>query len=130
MAAGIGLPIVDYQIAVKNQTQLLAQFQKTPSHASALAYYQANIGKVKTPDDLLRDPKLLNVALSAFQLEGEANATGLLRKLLTQDPTKSGSLAQQLIDPRFRAFAQAFSSLRSDNGATISNPTSIAAVLA
>src|SRR5215471_2175684 len=130
MASGVGLPIVDFQIATKNQAQLLAQFQKTPSYASAVAYYQANIGNVKTPDDLLKNPKLLQVALSAFQLEGAANETGILRDLLTQDPTQSTSLAQQLIDPRFQAFARAFSSLRNDNGATITNPASINAVLA
>src|SRR6185312_10414007 len=33
-------------------------------------------------------------------------------------------------DPRYRALAQAFSSLRSDDGAAVSNPSSIDAVLA
>src|SRR6185312_8234145 len=33
-------------------------------------------------------------------------------------------------DPRYRALAQAFSSLRSDDGAAVSNPSSVDAVLA
>src|SRR5690349_15868462 len=98
MVSGIGLPIVDYQLAVKNQAQLLAQFQKTPAFAQYQSYYQANIGSVKTPQDLLNNPKLLYVALSAFQLEDDAGETGIIRDLLTQDPTDSNSLAQKLID--------------------------------
>src|SRR5882757_1698802 len=128
--AGIGLPIVDYQLAVKNQTQLLGQLQKSPSYASSVAYYQANIGKVTSVDDLLNNRQLLTVALSAFQLEDSIGQTGIIRKLLTEDPTQSSSLAQQLIDPRFRAFANAFASLRNDGGATVSSPGSVNSVLA
>jgi hypothetical protein len=130
MVGSIGVPIVDYTLAVKNQDQLLTQFQKSPGYAQAVAYYQANIGKVTSVDALLNDRKLLTVALSAFQLESEVDATGLLRKLLTQDPTAKTSLAQQLLDPRFKQFAQAFAGLRSDGGASVQNPNSINTVLA
>jgi hypothetical protein len=130
MVSAVGQPVLDYQLAIKNHTQLLAEFQKTPSYAQAVAYYKANIGSIKTPEDLLKNPKLLTVALTAFQLEGEASATGIIRALLTQDPTQKTSLAQQLVDPRFTQFANAFASLKSDGGATISNPASINAVLA
>ncbi len=130
MVDGVGLPIVDYQIAVQNQAQLLTQFQKTPSFSQSVAYYQANIGNVHSVDDLLNNRKLLTVALSAFQLEGSIGETGLLRKLLSQDPNAKGSLAQQLIDPRFRKFAAAFSSLRDDGGASASSPANVNSVLA
>jgi hypothetical protein len=130
MVGSIGVPIVDYTLAVKNQDHLLAQFQKSPGYAQAVAYYQANIGKVTSVDALLKDRKLLTVALSAFQLESEVDAKGLLRKLLTQDPTAKTSLAQQLLDPRFKQFAQAFAGLRSDGGASVQNPNSINSVLA
>jgi len=130
MVSSIGVPIVDYTLAVKNQDQLLAQFQKSPGYAQSVAYYQANIGKVTSVDALLNDRKLLTVALSAFQLESQVDAKGILRKLLTQDPTATTSLAQQLLDPRFKQFAFAFAGLRSDGGASVQNPNSINAVLA
>jgi hypothetical protein len=130
MVGSIGVPIVDYTLAVKNQDHLLAQFQKSPGYAQAVAYYQANIGKVTSVDALLKDRKLLTVALSAFQLESEVDAKGLLRKLLTQDPTAKTSLAQQLLDPRFKQFAQAFAGLRSDDGASVQDPKNVNAVLA
>ena len=130
MVSGVGQPVLDYQLAVANQSQLMSEFQRTPTYSQAVAYYKANIGSVTTPQDLINNPKLLNVALSAFQLEGEAPDTGIITDLLTQDPTQSTSLAQQLVDPRFTQFANAFASLQTDGGATISNPTSVNAVLA
>jgi hypothetical protein len=130
MVVAIGTPIVDYKLAVANQAQLLAQFKKTPSYTQAVGYYQANIGKVTSVDDLLKNRKLLTVALSAFQLEGDINNTGLVKKLLSQDPSDPKSLANQLLDPRYRSFAQTFWSLSTDHGASIHTATSINAVLA
>jgi uncharacterized protein DUF1217 len=130
MVNTIGVPIVDYTLAVKNQDRLLAQFQKSASYAQSVAYYRAHITKVTSVDDLLKDRKLLTVALSAFQLESQVDAKGILRKLLSEDPTAKTSLAQKLIDPRFKQFAQAFAALRSDGGASVQNPISINTVLA
>ncbi|MDB5409735.1 MAG: hypothetical protein JWL84_4647 [Rhodospirillales bacterium] len=130
MVVAIGTPIVDYKLATANQAQLLAQFKKSPSYSQSVSYYQANIGSVSSVDDLLKNRQLLTVALSAFQLEGDINNTGIIKKLLTQDPSNSTSLANQLLDPRYKAFAQAFWSLSTDGGAQIQTATSINAVLA
>jgi hypothetical protein len=130
MVGTIGVPIVDYTLAVKNQDRLLAQFQKSPSYAQSVAYYRANIGKVTSVDALLNDRKLLTVALSAFQLESQVDAKGLLRKLLSEDPTAKTSLAQQLLDPRYKQFAVAFAALRSDGGTGVQDPNNINSVLA
>jgi hypothetical protein len=130
MVSTLGVPIVDYSLAVKNQANLMAQFQKWPSYAQSVTYYRDNISKVTSVDDLLNNRKLLTVALSAFQLEGSIDQKGILKKLLTQDPTDSKSLAQQLLDPRYKQFAQAFAGLRSDGGTSVQSPTSINTVLA
>ncbi|HEX3499783.1 MAG TPA: DUF1217 domain-containing protein [Stellaceae bacterium] len=130
MVSTIGVPIVDYSLAVKNQANLMAQFQKWPSYAQSVTYYRDNITRVTSVDDLLNNRKLLTVALSAFQLEGSIDQKGILRKLLTQDPTATGSLAQQLLDPRYKQFAQAFAGLRSDGGTSLQNPSNINTVLA
>jgi hypothetical protein len=130
MVVSIGVPIVDYTLAVKNHDHLLAQFQKSPGYAQAVAYYQANIGKVTSVDALLKDRKLLTVALSAFQLESQVDAKGILRRLLSEDPSAKTALAQQLRDPRYKQFAQAFAGLRSDGGAGLRNPNNINAILA
>lgn len=125
-----GNPVADYQVASSLQAKLMAQFQKTPQYQQAVTYYQQNIGKVTSVDGLLKNYRLLKVALDAFNLGGAINQTGLLKKLLSQDPTQKKSLAQQLIDPRYMAFAKAFWSLSQDGGASTGNPINVDSVIA
>jgi hypothetical protein len=121
--------LVNYKLAVQNRDRLLTQFQKMPDYARSVAYFKANIGKVASPEDLLKDRRLLAVTLSAFQLEDEIDAKGIIRKLLTDDPTDPKSLAQRMVDPRFRQFAQFFASLKSDGGKQLASATTQATLL-
>ena len=125
----VGSPVVDYNLTLKNRDRLLAQFRKDPQYVREVNYYRENIAKVTNVDQLLKDRRLLTVALSAFQLESEVDAKGILKKLLTEDPTDQNSLAQRMRDPRFLKFAQAFSTLKSDGGASIQSPTTMGVIL-
>jgi hypothetical protein len=62
-------------IDVKNLNGLVTQFNKSDPVSSAVQYYRANIAKVHTPADLVADPKLLAVVLSAFHLDSLAGST-------------------------------------------------------
>jgi hypothetical protein len=129
VSISVGSPLLDYKMTVQSGDRLLAQFQKTPTYAKAVDYYRQNIGKVASVDDLLNDRRLLQVALSAFQLEDEINSKGLIKKLLTEDPTDKKSVAYRLVDPRFRQFAAAFASLKADSGTQIRSAATTADVL-
>jgi Protein of unknown function (DUF1217) len=103
-----------------NLSQDEAAFAKTSvTYQRNVAAFQAALPNIKTIDDLLNNPQALQVALGAFGLESASNETALLRQVLTQDPTSSSSLVNQLADPRFKQFATAFHSLASDGGAAI-----------
>lgn len=127
---GISSAFTAFRIVEARHGQMLADFAKMPTFKREADYYRQNIGKVKSVDDLLSNRRLLTIALSAFQLEDEVDAKGILRKVLTQDPTDPASLAQRLRDPRWRQFANAFVSLSKDGGAAISDPKAVNAVLA
>src|SRR3954453_14325185 len=116
---GIDSGLTAFRIADQQKDQLMAAFVKQPTVQRDLDYYRQHIGNVKSVDDLLNDRRLLTITLSAFQLDGEVDAKGLLRKLLTEDPTSNTSLAQRLADRRFRQFAATFASLDTDGGAQI-----------
>ncbi len=45
-------------------------------------YFQANIGKVKTVNDLLNNSELYNYVMTAFGLSDMTYAKGLIRKVL------------------------------------------------
>lgn len=126
---GLGSATLDYTVAVKSRTQLGKLVNSQPQVKANVDYYKANVDKVTSVDDLLKDRRLLTVALGAYGLESQVNSKALLRKLLSEDPTASTSLAQRMADPRYRAFATAFASLREDGGAAIGKTASIDAVV-
>ena len=102
------------------------------------AYYNANIGKVKTVGDLVNNFRLLSYATQAFGLSDMTYAKSLLTKVLQSDLSDPKSLANTLNDSRYKAFAAAFgfstkgtliqaplqsTSQQADNGKPCSKPT-------
>jgi hypothetical protein len=71
-------------------------------------YYKANIGKVKTIDDLLNDRRLFAYAMKAHGLEDMAYAKAFMRKVLQSDLNDPKSFARQLVDSRYAIFAKSF----------------------
>ena len=82
--------------------------EANPSVKSATAYYLANIGKVKSISDFVDNYRLLSYALTAFGLQSDTNAKGLITKVLQGGVANRNSLANTLTDPSFTAFATAF----------------------
>ena len=124
-ASSLGLPIVDYQLATTNQAQLLAQFQKSSTTNADIAAYQAGVSKITTVDQFLNNYKVLKVALTAYGMQDVISQKGLLKQLLTQDPSGSKSVAQKFGKASYLAFAQAYWSLSTDGGARISSAASL-----
>ncbi|WP_288586798.1 DUF1217 domain-containing protein, partial [uncultured Methylobacterium sp.] len=79
-----------------------------PIVARDTAYYQANIGKVKSIDDFMADTRLYNYAVKAFGLEDMGYAKAFMRKVLTEGTDSSAAFANRLADDRYVAFAKAF----------------------
>ncbi|MBC7135733.1 MAG: DUF1217 domain-containing protein, partial [Oceanibaculum nanhaiense] len=65
-------------------------------------------GSIESVDDLIKDRRLMNFALSAFSLEDEAQYPGRLKKVLESDLDDNSSLANRLSDNRYREIASAF----------------------
>jgi hypothetical protein len=98
---------------------------KAPDVAQQTKYYQANIAKVKTIDDFLKNARLFNYAMTAFGLADKIDAKGLMRKVLQQGVSGSSALANKLNDPRIKAFASAFDFAAHGEGATSTTETQI-----
>ncbi|HEY8162447.1 MAG TPA: DUF1217 domain-containing protein [Methylocystis sp.] len=86
-------------------------------------YFQDNIGKVKTADDLINNPRLFNYAMDAFGLSDMTYAKGLMKQVLQQGVTSNKALAHTLNNPNILAFAQAFDF--ADNGASATASSSL-----
>lgn len=102
-------------------------YAKSPEVAREVAYFEENIGKVQTAEDLVADRTLLKVALEAFGLGDDINNKFFIRKVLEDGTLTDDALANRLSDKRYLEFSQAFgfgdypvpSTVLSDFGAKI-----------
>jgi hypothetical protein len=83
---------------VSNQSQV----------ANDQAYYQANIGKIKTIDEFLDDYRLYSFAMTAYGLGEMTYAKAFMKQVLESDLADSNSFANRLTDDRYISFASAF----------------------
>lgn len=101
-----------YTSYASDMSRSLARVSGQADVSSATAYYNANIGKVKSVDDFMNNHRLFSYAMKAYGLEDMTYAKAFMKKVLTSDISTSTNLQKsfvgKLTDPRFLKFAQAF----------------------
>lgn len=105
------LPLTGYAgWALLNRTKAVqtAAFNKSPEVVRDTDYFKANISKAKTAEYLVKDRRLLRVALGAFGLGDDINNKAFIQKVLKDGSLAPQALANKLGDKRYLAFAQAF----------------------
>lgn len=107
-----------YQQIAKSLDRSTALVAERPEIRREATYYLANIRKVASHEDLLKDDRLFRFAMTAFGLEDMVYAKAFMRKVLTEGVDGRGSFAMQLADTRFREFAEAFNFVRYGGTAT------------
>ena len=108
----------------QNLSRYQAMTAAEPAVKTATAYYEANIGSVKSIGDLVGNYRLLSYALNAYGLGDQINSKGLITKVLKGGVSNPKSLANTLPNSQWKAFAAAFNFV--DSGAT--PPSSASAV--
>jgi len=90
----------------------LGKWQKLTASQADVAqqtkYYQANIGNVKTPADLVNNFRLFSYVLNAYGLGDMTYAKSLFQKVLEQGTGSANDLAYTLNDSRILALAKTF----------------------
>ena len=71
-------------------------------------YFRANIGKINTAEDLVKDRRLLKVALGAFGLEADITNKAFIQKVLEGGTLDARSLANRLADKQYVKLSAAF----------------------
>jgi hypothetical protein len=98
----------------------LGRYQKMtaadPTVTQATKYFQANIGKITSADQFVKNTRLFNYAMTAFGLSDMTYAKSLIKQVLQQGTSSSTALANKLNNPKILALAQAFNF--SANGAS------------
>jgi hypothetical protein len=87
--------------------------QLTAFNASAVVqrdtdYFSEKIGEVETAEDLVKDRRLLGIALGAFGLQDDIENRFFIQKVLEEGTGSSDALAMRLSDTRYREMSDAF----------------------
>jgi hypothetical protein len=93
-------PTQYFTMLTQNYSKSLANTATEPTVQRQTQYFEANIGKVKTVNDLLNNSQLYNYVMTAFGLSDMTYAKGLIRQVLTEGVSSSKSLANTLNDPQ------------------------------
>ena len=99
----VGWKVFDNSAARQFET-----FRNTPQVIRDVEYFHDNIAKATTAEALVKDRKLLTVALGAFGLDEEINKQALVRRILEEGTDDTASFANRLADPRWKEFAKEF----------------------
>src|SRR5262245_23925475 len=94
-----------WQALSGNLDRRLESFAKEPVIAREIANFRAKIGTVGSADALTKDQRLFEFALTAYDLDGQEQAQGLMRKVLSEDLSDPKSAANRMTDPRYRTIA-------------------------
>lgn len=99
---------LSYNLVTRDLNASLNRVAKQTDVSREADYYKANISKVKSVDDFMKDDRLYNYAMKAYGLEDMAYAKAFMRKVLDSDLSDSDSFANKLTDTRYRDFAASF----------------------
>lgn len=119
-------PIPAYFQISTNEQQRVTTFEKNDPQAKAnIAYFTRQAPKLTSVNALLKDYRSLGIVLGAFGMSDTINQTGLLKKLMTEDPTSSTSVAQRLGNASYLRFAKAMGQFQTSPFATAANVAAI-----
>lgn len=97
-----------YQMLQQNGDKQYQEFTKSAKVQQEVEYFQEQINKIETPEDFMKDQRLVKFALSAFTMDDEAQYMGRLNKIMLEDPADEDSLVNKMSDRRFTEIAEFF----------------------
>jgi hypothetical protein len=99
---------VGYHLVEASLDRQIDAFKKSGAVKRDLEYFRTAIAKVDSADALVKDYRLFRMVLSAYGLDSQINAQALMKKVMAQDPSDEKSIANRLVDSRYRALARDF----------------------
>ncbi|MBX3531285.1 MAG: DUF1217 domain-containing protein [Rhizobiaceae bacterium] len=97
-----------YQLLARDIDRSLATVSKQPAVARETAYFNENIGNVKTVEEFVGDSRLFNYAMKAHGLSDMAYAKAFMIKMLNEGVSEPTAFANKLTDKRYAEFVKTF----------------------
>jgi len=99
---------IGWRVFEQSAARQLDTFKNLPSTTRELEYFRENISTALTAEDLVKDRRLLAVALGAFGLSDEIGKKAYIQRVLEDGTEKKDAFANRINDPRWRDFAERF----------------------
>jgi Protein of unknown function (DUF1217) len=122
-------PVQALQSAETNQTQDLKVTGAQPAVQEAIKQFTQAVNSAKNVTQLLSNPAVMNVLLTANGMQDQIGYTALATQALTSKLSDPNSLANKLTDTRWKTLAQTYN-FASNGLSAIQNPTAIASIAA
>jgi hypothetical protein len=106
--------ILTYQNYVRDSATLETRFDKTSNIQSDIDYFKTALDKVKTVDELFKNPRLVSFIATATNLSGEEEYPGKMMRILSESVDKSDAVMYRISDNK--RYAQAASTLMLGDG--------------
>lgn len=107
MLYGLGAPAA-WALLQRKGEALQARFEQQKTITREVERFRERAREIGSIEELMKDRRTLGFVLEAFQLESEIDKRGIVRKLLTDDPSDLRSFANRMVDPRYRQINRAF----------------------
>lgn len=101
-------PFVAMRSAEANRDRDIARTANQPEVRRAIEGFRAGLAKATTADGLLRDPRVLEVLLTANGLGDQITRPALARRALMSDLGDAASVANTLTDTRWKTVAATY----------------------
>jgi hypothetical protein len=115
------------RLAKTDESTAAAKYGNTPAVKKELDYVKAQIAKMKSPDELYKNYRVMKFVLSAYGLESELQYIGRIKKVLESDMSDDKSLANSLRDARYRQIASALN-IKATGLATLKSSATLDAI--
>nr|WP_294509856.1 DUF1217 domain-containing protein [uncultured Rhodopila sp.] len=120
-------PVQALQSAEQNQTQDIKAAAAEPQVKVAIAAFTKAVQSATSVAQLLSNPAVMNVLLTANGMSDQIGYTALATKALTSNLSDSNSLANTLTDTRWKTLAQTYN-FAANGLASIQNSAAIASI--
>jgi hypothetical protein len=97
--------VAAYKIAVKEGDAGLEKMAARKDVKAEVKYFNENIQKVTSVEELFKNKRLVKYVLDAVGLGKETDKMGLLKKVLTEKADDPKALMNKLVDQRFKTAA-------------------------
>lgn len=124
-----GAGIAGWRFLQRTYDDQFSAFAKSPQLQRDTEYFKEKIGSIQSAEDLVKDRRLLGVALGAFGLQADIDNKYFIQKILQDGTESDDALSNRLSDKRYKEFSAAFG-FGPGETPTTSDPVAMAALSA